>query len=196
MKILLFLANGFETMEASVFIDVFGWSRSEFEIDAEVITCGFQKQVTSTFDVLVTVDVLLDEINAVDYDALVIPGGFEEYDFYKDAYDEKFLNIIREFDKAGKWIASVCVGALPIAKSGVLKGRNATTYHLKNGYRQEQLRDFGAKVVNKPIVIDHNIITSYCPSTAVHVAFELLEKMTSANQAQQVKKLMGYELTK
>ena len=194
MKILLFLANGFETMEASVFIDVFGWSRNEFEIDAEVITCGFQKQVTSTFEVPVTVDVLLDEINAADYDALVIPGGFEEYDFYKDAYNEKFLNIIREFDKAGKWIASVCVGALPIAKSGVLKGRNATTYHLKNGYRQEQLRDFGVKVVNKPIVIDHNIITSYCPSTAVHVAFELLEKMTSANQAQQVKKLMGYEL--
>jgi len=194
MKILLFLANGFETMEASVFIDVFGWSRNEFEIDAEVITCGFQKQVTSTFDVPVKVDVLLDEINVADYDALAIPGGFEEYDFYKDAYNEKFLNIIREFDKAGKWIASVCVGALPIAKSGVLKGRNATTYHLKNGYRQEQLRDFGVKVVNKPIVIDHNIITSYCPSTAVHVAFELLEKMTSASQAQQVKKLMGYEL--
>jgi 4-methyl-5(b-hydroxyethyl)-thiazole monophosphate biosynthesis len=161
-------------MEASVFVDVFGWSRNEFEIDAEVITCGFQKQVTSTFDVPVTVDVLLDEINAADYDALVIPGGFEEYDFYKDAYNEKFLDIIREFDKSGKWIASVCVGALPIAKSGVLKGRNATTYHLKNGYRQEQLRDFGVKVVNKPIVIDHNIITSYCPSTAVHVAFELI----------------------
>ena len=194
MKILLFLANGFETMEASVFVDVFGWSRNEFEIDAEVITCGFQKQVTSTFDVPVKVDVLLDEINVADYDALAIPGGFEEYDFYKDAYNEKFLNIIREFDKAGKWIASVCVGALPIAKSGVLKGRNATTYHLKNGYRQEQLRDFGVKVVNKPIVIDHNIITSYCPSTAVQVAFELLEKMTSASQAQQVKKLMGYEL--
>jgi len=194
MKILLFLANGFETMEASVFVDVFGWSRNEFEIDAEVITCGFQKQVTSTFEVPVTVDVLLDEINAADYDALVIPGGFEEYDFYKDAYNEKFLNIIREFDKQGKWIASVCVGALPIAKSGALKGRNATTYHLKNGYRQEQLRDFGVKVVNKPIVIDHNIITSYCPSTAVQVAFELLEKMTSASQAQQVKKLMGYEL--
>jgi protein deglycase len=193
MKILLFLANGFETMEASVFIDVFGWAKNEFEIDVEVVTCGFHKQVISTFGVPVTVDTLIDEINSDEYEALAIPGGFEEYDFYKDAYDEKFLNLIREFDEKGKWIASVCVGALSIAKSGVLEGRNATTYHLKNGYRQEQLRELGAKVVNKPIVTDRNIITSYCPSTAAYVAFELLEKITSKKQAQQVKKLMGFE---
>lgn len=194
MKILLFLATGFETMEASVFIDVFGWAKTEFEVDASVVTCGFQKQVISTFGVPVTVDTLIDEIHADDYDALAIPGGFEEYDFYRDAYHEKFLNLIWEFDEKGKWIASVCVGALPVAKSGVLQGRSATTYHLKNGYRQEQLRDFGVKVVNKPMVVDRNIITSYCPSTAVLVAFELLEKMTSSGQAKQVKKLMGYDL--
>jgi protein deglycase len=193
MKILLFLAKGFETMEASVFIDVFGWSRCEFEIDAEVVTCGFQKQVVSTFGIPVTVDTLIDEINIDEFDALAIPGGFEEYGFYQDAYDERFLDLIRKFDQKEKWIASVCVGALPIAKSGVLKGRDATTYHLKDGYRQEQLRDLGVKVINKPIVIDRNVITSYCPSTAVHVAFQLLEMMTSEGQAQQVRMLMGYE---
>lgn len=194
MKILLFMADGFETMEASAFIDVFGWAKNEFEIDTQVVTCGLRKQVVSTFGIDVTVDTVIDEINPEEYEALAIPGGFEEYDFYEDAYDEKFLDLIREFNEKGKWIASVCVGALPIAKSGVLEGRNATTYHLKNGYRQEQLREFGAKVVNKPIVADHNIITSYCPSTAAYVAFELLEKMTSPKQAQQVKKLMGFDI--
>ena len=64
--------------------------------------------------------------------------GFEEFGFYEEAYDVKFLDLIREFDKKGKYIASICVGALPIGKSGVLINRNATTYHLKDGYRQKQ----------------------------------------------------------
>ena len=124
--------------------------------------------------------------------ALAIPGGFDEFHFYDEAYDEKFLDLIREFDRKDKIIASVCVGALPIGKSGVLKNRKATTYHLSNGYRQEQLRAFGVNVVNEPIVVDDNIITSYCPETAAGVAFKLLEKLTSKEQMEVVKQAMGY----
>ena len=38
MKILLFLAKGFETMEASAFVDVMGWARNDYHYDVEVIT--------------------------------------------------------------------------------------------------------------------------------------------------------------
>lgn len=104
-----------------------------------------------------------------------------------------FLNIIREFDKAGKTIASICVGALPIGKSGVLVDRNATTYNLGNGKRQNQLSEFGANVLaDTSIVIDKNIITSYNPSTAFHVAFKLLELLTSKENCFNVKRLMGF----
>lgn len=194
MKTLLFLAHGFETMEFSVFVDVMGWARNDFGYDTQVVTCGFKKQVLSTFNVLVTVDKLIDEINVDEYDALAIPGGFEEFDFYEEAYDEKFLNLIKEFDTKGKIIASICVAALPIAKSGILKNRRATTYHLKNGYRQEQLKTFGADVVNGPIVVDKNIITSYCPETASGVAFTLLEMLTSKEKMETVKAAMGFEV--
>ena len=71
MKILLFLAKGFETMEASVFIDVFGWARTDHGCDVDVVTCGLNKMVISTFNVPVTVDVLLDEVDIHDYDALL-----------------------------------------------------------------------------------------------------------------------------
>ena len=81
MKILLFLAKGFETMEASVFIDVMGWARNDYHYDVDVVTCGFQKNVTSAFNVPVTVDVLLKDISVEEYDALAIPGGFEEFGF-------------------------------------------------------------------------------------------------------------------
>ncbi|MGG7145668.1 DJ-1/PfpI family protein [Clostridium butyricum] len=192
MKILVFCARGFETMEFSVFIDVFGWAQNDYNYDIKVETCGFTKQVVSTFNVPITVDRIIDEINVDEYDALAIPGGFEEFGFYEEAYDEKFLELIRKFDKCGKIISSICVGALPIGKSGILKNRRATTYHLPDGYRQKELEEFDVNVVNEPIVVDKNIITSYCPSTASGVAFALLEKLTSKKEMEVVKKAMGF----
>lgn len=192
MKVLVFCAKGFETMEFSVFIDVFGWARNDYNYDIRVETCGFTKEVMSTFNVPILVDKTIDEIEVDQYDALAIPGGFEEFGFYEEAYDEKFLALIRKFNESGKVIASICVGALPLGKSGILKNRKATTYHLRDGYRQKQLARFDVEVVNEPIVIDDNIITSYCPSTASGVAFALLEKMTSKEEMEVVKEAMGF----
>ena len=163
MRTLVFLAKGFETMEFSVFIDIMGWARNDYGHDTQVITCGFQKQVISTFNIPVIVDTLIDEIDVDHYDALAIPGGFEEFGFYEEVYSSQFLQLIQEFNAKGKIIATVCVAALPVGKSGVLKNRKATTYHLDDGTRQNQLRDFGVEVLNEPVVVDKNIITSYCP---------------------------------
>lgn len=192
MKVLVFCAKGFETMEFSVFIDVLGWARNDYRYDIQVETCGFQKEVISTFNVPIIVDKLMEEIDVNDYDALAIPGGFEEYGFYEEAYNEKFLDLIRDFDKQNKIIASICVGALPLGKSGILKGRKATTYHLKDAYRQKQLAEFGVNVINQRIVVDENIITSYCPETAPDVAYELLNKLVGYEKMSIVKQAMGY----
>ena len=194
MKVLVFLAKGFETMEFSVFVDVMGWARNDYGHDIDVVTGGFKKQVMSTFNIQVLVDKTIEEVCVDDYDALAIPGGFEEFGFYDEAYDSSFLNLIREFNSKEKIIASICVAALPVGKSGVLKNRKATTYHLKNGKRQRQLSEFDVNVVNEPIVVDKNIITSYCPETAPHVAFKLLEMLTSKEQMDEVKLAMGFKL--
>ena len=54
------------------------------------------------------------------------------------------------------------------------------------------MKDFGVEVINQPIVIDQNIITSWNPSTAMEVAFLLLEKLTNKENKEKVKELMGY----
>ncbi len=192
-KVLLLLANGFEAIEASVFTDVIGWNKLEGDGNTDLVTVGIREKLKCTFNFTVIPEISISEVNIDEFHALAIPGGFEEAGFYEDAFSEDFLNLIREFDKAGKIIASICVGALPIGKSGVLAGRNATTYHLGNGQRQKQLADFGANVLgDEPIVIDKNIITSYNPSTAFDVAFTLLELLTSKENCNHVKKLMGF----
>ena len=190
-KILLLLANGYETFEAAVFIDVIGWNLIDGDKSTKLFSCGLTKEVTSSFDQKCVVDYLIDDININDYDALAIPGGFEEFDFYKDAYDEKFLNLIIGFQKQNKLIASICVAALPLGKSGILNGKNATTYN-KNAIRQKKLKEYGANVKDKPIVIDQNIITCWNPSASVDVAFLLLEQLTTKNNTDYIRDIMGF----
>lgn len=127
MRILLLCLNAFETMEFSPFVDVFGWAHDDFNCDIVIDICGFNRTIVSTFGVSITADILIDDVDVDQYDALAIPGGFEEYGFYKEAYHEKTLNLIRSFHSQHKPIASVCVAAFSLAKSGILKDRKATT---------------------------------------------------------------------
>ena len=189
-KVLLLLADGFETFEASVFIDVIGWNLVEGDNSTELFTCGLRKEIKSSFNQRFIVDYLPHEIDINSFDALALPGGFEVYGFYKDAYDEQFLDLIRGFRANNKFIASICVGALPLGKSGVLKDKNGTTYN--NPVRREALQGFGVNVLNQPIVMEDNIITSWNPSTAVDVALLLLEHLTTKKNADKVRQLLGF----
>ncbi|MDP4207210.1 MAG: DJ-1/PfpI family protein [Bacteroidota bacterium] len=189
-KVLLLLADGFETFEASAFIDVIGWNLAEGDNSTELFTCGLKKEIKSSFNQRFIVDYLVDEIDINSFDALAIPGGFEVYGFYKDAYDEKFLDLIIAFKSNSKIIASICAGALPIGKSGILKDKKGTVYNSE--IRREALKGFGVNVIHQPIVIDDNVITSWNPSTAIDVALLLLEHLTNKTNADKIRQLMGF----
>jgi len=190
-KVLLLLAEGFEMYEASVFIDVIGWNLTSGNGKTQLFTCGLKKQVRSTFNQTLVVDYLIDEVSPDEFDALAIPGGFEEYHFYDDAYNKRFAEIIDSFYQREKIIASICTGALPIAKSGILEGKKGTTYN-QNPIRQEALRNMGVDVLQEPIVSDHDIITSWSPATAMNVAFLLLEKLTDKENTRLIRNKMGF----
>lgn len=193
MKVLLLCLHAFEMMELSPFIDVMGWANDDYDCDIKVEICGFKKNVSSTFGVQLTTDILIDDIYVENYDALAIPGGFEEYGFYEEAYHDKTLSLIRRFDQLQKPIASVCVAAFPLAKSGILKGRQATTYHLRGGFKRDELASFDVSLGEEWLVVDDHIITSSCPKTASDVAFQLLEMLTTKDKMEQVKTAMGFK---
>ncbi len=77
---------------------------------------------------------------------------------------------------------------MPIGKAGVLEGRNATIYHLNHSYRQKELAEFEVNVMNEPIVVDKNIITSYSPQIANDVAFIMLERLLGKEKTDRVRK--------
>jgi 4-methyl-5(b-hydroxyethyl)-thiazole monophosphate biosynthesis len=191
-RLLLLIPRGAEILETAAFFDVFGWANAEGRQPIEVVTVGVEPTVRSAFGFRVLPDAVLDQISAQDFDALAIPGGFEEHGYYEQTYADEVAALIRSFDEAGKPIASVCVGALPIAASGALRDRRATTYHLGRGRRRAQLADLGVEVVDSSIVRDRNILTSTSPATAIDVAFMLLAELTDDDNARLVRSLMGY----
>eukprot|EP00040_Diaphanoeca_grandis_P042964 m.266535 g.266535 ORF g.266535 m.266535 type:complete len:196 (-) comp67912_c0_seq1:33-620(-) len=193
-QVLLLLAEGFEIYEASVFIDVFGWNNQGQGPPIKLITCGMQSEVTSTFGVTLKVDMLLKDVNVDEFDALAVPGGFElKPNFYVDAFSTEFGDVIRHFNNQKKLISSVCTGGLALGSSGILKGRRGTTYHLSGGNRLRQLAEFGVNVVdNTSIVVDTNVTTSWAPVTAMEVAFQLLENLTSKLNSDDIRSEMGF----
>lgn len=192
-RVLVLLANGFEELECAAFTDVLGWSRAEGEIGVDVIVGALHERVRGTWNLEVIPELVVTSADvASDFDAIAVPGGFEETGYYDDAFDELFTGVIREAHRQGKPVASVCVGALPVAKSGILNGREATTYHTIGVRRMEQLEDFGATPKKEAMVISDRIITSCGPSTAVTVALTLLEMLTGRKNRIAVEKAMGF----
>lgn len=191
-KILLLLADGFEAVEASVFTDVLGWNKWEGDGSTEVVTVGLREKLTCTWNFTVIPEKTVNDIQLDEFDALAIPGGFEEAGFYEDAFSTPFLDVIKHFYIHQKPIASICVASLSLGKSGILTDKKATTYNHLTSKRKEQLKNFGAVVQNDLIVQDGNIITSSNPGTAFEVAFLLLEKLTSKENTEHVKDLMGF----
>ena len=192
--VLLLVPEGAELFETAAFFDVLGWASAEGSEPIQVVTVGLEPEVRSAFGMRIVPDRLLDEVDVNDFDALAVPGGFEEYGFYRHAYSEEVSGLVREFDRQGKTIASICVGALPLAKSGVLDGRRATTYHLSEGHRRRQLAQFNVEVVDEAVVRDRNIVTSTSPATAVEVALTLVEALTDRDNAGKIRHLMGFEI--
>ncbi len=128
------------------------------EAGAEVIVVGTGSAETYTgkHGYPVTVDVAIDEVQASDFDAVVIPGGYapdrlRRYAAVNDFARQMFLD--------GKVVASICHGAWVLVSADVLRGRTATCF---SGIKDDVI-NAGADYVDREVVQDGNLITSREP---------------------------------
>jgi len=194
VSVLLFLANGFEDLEAVAIRDVFGWTQYRKNLKKAIVsTTGFHPIIKSRFGLKVEPDLPFSEVNPKDYQALVLPGGFYSYGF-DEAFDEKLQKLASDIYYNGGYIATMCVGILPIADAGLLRGKEATTYPYScNHDNIGRLKKNGAIVVNGPIVMDDRIISCSGPGSAIDVAFLLMDHLLDAKTTREVRKYMIYK---
>jgi protease I len=102
-------------------------------------------------------DALIADVSAADFDALVLPGGVANPD--KLRTDEKAVQLVRDFMSSGKPVAAICHGPWLLAEADVVDGREVTSWPSI----RTDLRDAGATVTDKEVVVDGNLITSRKP---------------------------------
>jgi protease I len=105
----------------------------------------------------ITPDMVLADVKADEYDALVIPGGTTNPD--KMRLEADALRIVRDFFSAGKTVAAICHGPWLLAEADVIDGRTVTSWPSI----RTDLKNAGAKVVDKEVQVDGRLITSRKP---------------------------------
>lgn len=105
----------------------------------------------------VTVDAHVDDVNAADFDGLVIPGGYAPDVLRRYA---RVLALTREIFAAGKPVAFIChAGWVPIS-AGIVQGKRGTSV----GAIRDDLINAGMAWVDAPVVVDGNLISSRTPA--------------------------------
>jgi protease I len=102
-------------------------------------------------------DLLVEDSRSEDFDALILPGGVRNPDALRT--NEAVLELIRGFDRAGKPIAAICHGPWLLVEADLVKGRTVTSWPSI----RTDLRNAGGNVVDQPVMVDGNIITSRKP---------------------------------
>ena len=105
----------------------------------------------------VPVDAGLDEVEAEDFDALLLPGGQMNPDALR--LEERVIELIEDFDQADKPIAAICHGPWLLVEADIVDGRTVTGWP---SIRTE-LENAGGDVVDQPVAVDGNLITSRKP---------------------------------
>ena len=110
-----------------------------------------------TPDAMIPVDKTLKATDASLYDGLVLPGGVANPDQLR--VHDGALRFVRAFFDAGKPVAAICHAPWILIDAGVAEGRTLTAY---KSIRAD-LRNAGAEVVDKEVVVDEGLVTSRSP---------------------------------
>ena len=195
IKVLMFLTQGFEDLEAVAIIDAIGWTRvREHLTPLEVQTCALHDEVVGKFGTRIKADFNVREqtVPLEEFSAFVLPGGFHDSGF-DEAYCEEVYRIASRIRDHDGIVATMCVGVLPIADAGLLAGKKATTYPLSRYHDNvSRLKAGRAEYTARKVEMDSNIISCAGPASSLEVAFRLIEALTSKANADEVKRLMIY----
>lgn len=183
MKVIVFLAPGFEEVEALTVVD---YLRRISALNVEMISIAEGLMVTGSHQIEVKADRHIDELSDLDsYEAVVIPGGMPGAANLRD--DPRVIGVVRAMEAAGKVVAAICAGPIVLAQAGIITGKKVTSYP---GF-EDAFPD--SCYQQAAVVRDGRIITSRGPGKAVDFALELVSVLAGAEAAETLRKNILYD---
>ncbi|MCQ2477854.1 MAG: DJ-1/PfpI family protein [Clostridia bacterium] len=166
----VFLADGFEEMEALCPIDIM--RRAGIEVKSASITDNCY--VTGTHGITVKSDITVKELTFDNVEGIVLPGGMPgTANLEKSEAVAKFIDYC---NKNNLVIGAICAAPSILGKMELLSGKNATCF---NGFEKDLL---GANVVSVPAVSDGNTVTSWGAGAAFDFSYKLVEVLLGDNK--------------
>ena len=166
-KIACLLADGFVDSEFQIpcdWLTAAGYTVEIIGAKAGETLKGYKGRETAL------VDLAIDEADVESYEGLLIPGGHSP-----DALrvDDRFVEFVRAFDATGRPLAAVCHGPQLLLTAELQRGRTLTAWPTVQG----DLRQAGANVVDRDVVVDDNWITSRKPEDLEAFTSKFVEEL-------------------
>ena len=179
-KVYLFLADGFETVEALAPVDVM----RRAGLDVVTVSIMERREVVSAQNVTVVADALYEEMAFDDASALVLPGGGVGTD------NLSAHGLLREAlvaaHERGLLVAAICAAPMVLGRIGILQGRKATCYPGCEGDL------FGAEYTAVAVQEDGNIITGCGPGVSFDFGFARVERLCGAGTVATLRSQMQF----
>ena len=182
MKILVFIADGFEEVEALTVVDYL----RRLDVLVDMVSISKSHQVSGSHYIEVSTNKLISEIDHNHYDGIVIPGGMPGATNLRD--NSQVIEIVQKMHADNKMIAAICAGPIVLAKANIIEDKNITSYPR---FEKELM---GANYKEDKVVRDNNIITARGPYFAVDFALEITNYLLGAEKLELLKTQILYNL--
>ena len=168
-RITVLAENMYQEME--LWVPYFRFKEEGAEV--KIVGAGGAKSYTSKHGYPVAVDAQAESVSAVEFDAVVVPGGYAP-DLMRR--HEAMVRLVREAAQQGKVVAAICHAGWMLVSAGVLPGKQATSFFSI----KDDLVAAGARWVDQEVVVDGNLITSRRPDDLPAFCREIIKALTKA----------------
>lgn len=181
-KVYVFLADGFEDVEALIPVDVL----RRGGVDVTTVSITDFPLVTSAHGVNIETDIMFEQDDFSDADLLFLPGGMPGA---SNLFDHKGVcKAVVDQYAAGKKVAAICAApAVVLAPLGILDGKRATCYP---GFEQALTE---ATYTADLVTVDGNVTTAEGPAAAFPLAYELLAQLVNKQTSDQIAEGMRFK---
>lgn len=180
-KVYLFLAEGFEEIEALTVVDLL----RRAEITITTVSIQTDKLVKGAHGISVLADSIFEADLYQDGDMLVLPGG--QPGTNRLMAHAGIRDLLFDYRNAGKKLAAICAAPSVLGMNGLLKGKKATCFP---GYEDKLL---GAQVVKDKVVVDGNIITGKGFGTSIDFALAIITEFMGTEVAGELAKSIQFK---
>ena len=174
----IFLANGFEDIEAIAPIDILRRAK----VEVKLVGVG-GKTIKSSRGITVEAEILPEDVDISKAKMIIFPGG----PGYSNLEAHPLvMSILHQAYKNGKYIAAICAAPSILGKRGLLSGKRGICFPGYEKYCSDMI------LADESVCIDGNIITAKGAGVALEFGFALVKVLCGEEVSEQLKKNMQY----